>query len=99
MRSKIEILISEEDLKFIVVDEYDKIVNLAKYNSFCSKCYGKKTVEMIDYKLTINELNDVIFQGKCKSCQGKIARYVEIGENPKFRIRTEIIKNSKVNKN
>ena len=54
---------------------------------------------MIDFKIILNDLNDVVFQGKCKSCNGKIARYIEIGEQRRFRMRTEIIKESKTNKN
>lgn len=100
MRKEREISITEEDLKFIVEDEFDDIVDLARTNSFCSRCFRKKVeVEMIDYELFLNDLNDVIFQGKCKSCEGRIARYVEIGEQEKFRMRTEIIKESKVNQN
>ena len=99
MREEIEIQITEDELKFIVEDEFDQIVDLARNNSFCSRCHGKNKVEMIDYELMLNDLNDVVFQGKCKSCNGKIARYVEIGEQMKFRMRTEIIKESKTNKN
>ena len=99
MREEIEIQITEDELKFIVEDEFAQIVNLARNNSFCSICHGKNKVEMIDYKLKLNNLNDVIFQGKCKSCNGRIVRYVEIGEQIKFRMRIEIIKESKSNKN
>jgi len=99
MNKEIEIPISLEDLKFIVEDEYEQIVDLAQNNSFCSRCHGKNKVEMIDYTLILNDLNDVIFQGKCKSCNGRIARYVGIGEQSKFRLRTEIIKESKVKEN
>ena len=99
MRKEVEIPISENDLRFIVEDEFDQIVDLARNNSFCSRCHGKNKVEMVDYTLILNDLNDVIFQGKCKSCNGRIARYVEIGEQVKFRMRTEIIKESKTNKN
>ena len=99
MRKEIEVQITEDDLKFIVEDNFDQIVDLARNNSFCSRCRGKNKVQMIDYKLILNDLNDVIFQGKCKSCNGRIARYVEIGEQIRFRMRTEIIKESKSNKN
>ncbi|MEN0050084.1 MAG: hypothetical protein AAF806_23675 [Bacteroidota bacterium] len=99
MRREHEIPISEQDLKFIVRDEFEETVDLARYNSYCSTCYGKDEVEMIEYTLSLNDLNDVIFRGKCKSCNGKIVRYVEIGELAKFRMRTEIIRESKVNKN
>ncbi len=99
MKKETEIPISVEDLKFIVEDEFEQIVDLAKYNSYCRNCYGKKKVEMVGYTLLLNDLNDVIFEGKCKSCNGRIARYVEIGGQPKFRARTEIVKASKSDKN
>ncbi|MCP3929544.1 MAG: hypothetical protein GY705_10625 [Bacteroidetes bacterium] len=91
-RHELEYPITSEDLKFIVEEEYDEIVNLAKTNSFCRNCRGNAKVEMINYSLTLNDLNDVIFQGECKSCGGNIARYIEIGEQNKYRERTETIK-------
>lgn len=93
------ISITEEDLKFIAKEEFEQIVNLAKHNSFCSNCHGKNKVEMINYTLELNRLNDVLFRGICKHCKGKMARCVEIGEQPKFRLRTEIIREKKLNQN
>ncbi|MDX1941800.1 MAG: hypothetical protein SFU99_14665 [Saprospiraceae bacterium] len=95
MRKEKEIPITEEDLQYIVADEFEQIMDLALHNSFCSKCLGKHPVEMIDYHLFLNDLNDVVFKGKCKSCEGNIARYVEIGEQGKFRMRTEVVKERK----
>lgn len=98
MRKEKEIPITEEDLQYIVADEFEQIVDLARYNSFCSRCFGKHPVEMVDYHLYLNYLNDVIFKGKCKSCEGDIARYVEIGEQEKFQKRTAVVKERKRNK-
>lgn len=44
-----EIQLTEDELKFIVEDEFDRIIGLAKYNSFCSNCTGKTKVEMVEY--------------------------------------------------
>ncbi len=99
MRKETTISINEEDLKFIVQEEFEQIVDLAKHNSYCRNCFQKNKVEMINYSLALNDLNDVIFQGTCKTCGSNIARYVEIGEQPKFRMRTEIIKAKRINKN
>lgn len=32
-------------------------------------------------KYSLNDLNDVIVEGKCSNCGGRIARYFETGEN------------------
>lgn len=91
-REELEYPITIEDLKFIVEEEFDSIVNLATTNSFCGNCTENMSSEMINYTLLLNDLNDVIFQGECKSCGGNIARYIGIGEQAKYRLRTEYIK-------
>jgi hypothetical protein len=99
MRKAIEIPISEEDLKFIIEDEFQQIVDLAKYYSFCSSCDGKNKIEMVDYKLMLNDLDDIVFQGKCKTCSGRMTRYIETGEQARFQMRIQIVKESKVKGN
>jgi len=94
-----ELKISEEDLKFIVKDNFERIIEVAKYNSFCLNCFEKYDVEMVDYQISLNRLNDVIFEGKCKLCNEKIVRHIEIGEERELLLRTEIIRNQKVNSN
>ena len=94
-----DVSITEDELMLIVEDEFDQIIGLAKYNSFCSNCYGRTKIEMIEYDLSLNELNDVVFRGKCKSCGKNIVRYVGIGENTRFRNRAEILKRNKLNDN
>lgn len=85
--------ISLEDLKFIVRDEYELIVGLARHHAFCPTCIknGEKP-EMINFKLYLSELDDVTFEGTCKNCENKIARYVGIGEAPEFSHRAGIVK-------
>lgn len=94
-----DVSITEKELRTIVDNEFDQIIELAKYNSFCSNCNGETKVEMVGYDLFLNELNDVVFRGKCKSCGKHIARYIEIGENKRFRDRAEILKRNKLNDN
>lgn len=43
-----EIPLTEDELKFIVEDEFEQIIDLAKYNSFCSDCNRKTKVEMVE---------------------------------------------------
>ena len=95
MREEGLIKITIEDLKYIVEEEYEVLERMARFNSFCGNCYGKREVEMIDFELYLNRLNDVIFEGKCKGCSKSIARYIEIGENPMYYMKTKHIKNKK----
>jgi predicted DCC family thiol-disulfide oxidoreductase YuxK len=54
---------------------------------------------MVDLKVVLNEMDDLIFQGKCRYCNGKMKRYIELGENKEYHMRTQLIKESKQNKN
>jgi len=86
------IKINKEDLIFIVGEEYDELVFIAKFNSFCRNCMGRFEVEMVDYKIYINHLNDIVFKGKCKTCKKKLIRIIELGENSKYFMKTAYIK-------
>ena len=99
MKRQIDIPITKEDLQFILQSDFEKIVDLAKYNSFCPRCTGDKEVEMLNYEICLNSINNVIFIVECSSCKEGIARQVEIGEQPKYRLKTEIIKGQKMSKN
>jgi hypothetical protein len=50
-----DVSITEDELMLIVEDEFDQIIELAKYNSFCSNYTGKTKVEMVEYKIFLNE--------------------------------------------
>lgn len=38
----------------------------------------------MDYKIAVNDLNDVIFMGKCAVCGDAVNRYTETGENEEY---------------
>jgi hypothetical protein len=99
LEKEIAIIITAADLRYIVEEGYDAIVDLAKYNSYCSNCTTKYEVGMIDYSLEIDYLNDVVFKGRCKRCAAKIVRVVEIGGQPRFKLRIQVVKSSKVQDN
>ena len=91
--------ITVDDLQFIVGEEYETIRSLAIDNSFCHTCFKKKGYQMKIDKLYLLSNNDVVFKGNCTRCGGRMARVVEIGEQSKFRIKTDIVRNQKNNKN
>lgn len=91
--------ITKEDLQFIVGEEYEGITHLAIDNSFCSNCFKKKGYQMKIDRLYLLNNNDVLFKGNCSSCEGNMARVVEIGEQSKYRIKTDIVRTQKSNKN
>lgn len=100
MQEHVGLTITEQDLKFITADEFETIMDIAKHNSYCSKCYkAKRAIEMVDYTISLNHLNDVVFRGKCKTCQKPIVRVIEIGERMEFLLRTEMIRANKDNEN
>ena len=87
-----EIPITEEDLRHIVQDEFPIILSLALHHAYCGTCFGQHEVEMVDYQIKLNDLNDVLFQGTCNTCGGRMARYVETGERESFARRAEAVK-------
>ena len=99
MENRKALPITLEDVEFIVKDQFEMIIDLAKYNSFCIGCIGKNEPEMLDLKVVLNEMDDLIFQGKCRYCNGKMKRYIELGESKEYHMRTQLIRESKQNKN
>lgn len=48
-------------------------------NCLCNKC--QCIVKILDYKIFLNDLYDVILKGNCALCGARVNRYVEIGED------------------
>jgi hypothetical protein len=77
------IKIAEEDLKFIHGDDYAFFREKILPNCFCTSCSKNgrdNVVTIVDYEIFINDLNDVILQGFCSVCGGRVGRYSETGE-------------------
>ena len=41
-----------------------------------------QTKKLIQYKVFVNDLNDLVMRGLCSGCHTIAARYVETGEDP-----------------
>lgn len=57
---------------------------IAQKTVFCHHCFAKnhKSAEMVVEHYFVNDLNDVILQGKCDVCGHPVGRYIESGEIP-----------------
>lgn len=50
--------------------------------------------KIIDYKIYLSDLYDVILKGKCSECKTIVARYIETGEEKENYIVADRIKKS-----
>ncbi len=73
--------LSREQLVIIIGEDWMKFQNLLNY-CLCPTC--KKSVAIVDYKIFLNKMNDIVLKGKCVECNTSINRYIETGENPKY---------------
>jgi len=99
MNKETDIPISIDDLKFILKGDFDQSIRIVAHNCFCPNCYDSKKVGMVNYRISLTKFNDAFFRGECEHCGHQIARYVEIGENPDYELRIEIIKEQKAKNN
>ena len=53
--------------------------------------------KLIDVKIYLNDLNDLVLRGKCSACNTIAARYIETGENENSFKAAERIKRMKKN--
>lgn len=87
--------ITQEQLEYIVGNEWKSFRDILLTNCFCHSCDLKGNATIVNYEIYVNYLNDVIFRGHCKKCDGQIARYTETGENYKISKRIDEIVISK----
>lgn len=85
MEAKNQIKITKKDLTKILGEGWEKFEAKIIPNCFCNRCWdGKKTVAVVDYKVFLNHLDDVILRGSCAECGKRVNRYVETGEVDKY---------------
>lgn len=89
--SKEEIEITKQYLEFIMGEDFKHFPRLEK-NVFCKNCEGKKMTEIVFYKIYLLHSSDIVLRGKCKKCNGDVARYIETVENPDMQKRAEELK-------
>lgn len=80
--------LDEKDFRSIFGSEWSTFEKKIITNCYCGNCVSDYNSTIIDYKILLNDLNDLILHGKCADCGKPIGRYVETGENEEY---TEII--------
>ena len=86
------IQITQEDLKFIYGEDYTIFKQKILPNCFCNCCAEDKNLTtIVNFKIFLNDLNDVVLKGFCHKCGKPVGRYIETGEVPKYEKRVLII--------
>ncbi len=73
-----EIEIQPEDVELIMGKNYPSLQSILK-SVFCAQCSDQTAIE--NYKIYLDDTNDIIFDGHCSRCKGSVSRYVETGES------------------
>ena len=77
-----ETQITKTQLRIILGKDWKYFEEKILSNCLCGKCHC--IVRMVDYKIFLNDLCDIIFKGTCVICGARVNRYVEVGENEIF---------------
>jgi hypothetical protein len=91
-----EIKIDIDDIRVIFGDDFEHFNSIIN-NVFCANCGGSYSRTIINYTAYLNKLNDIILKGECKSCSGKVGRYIETGESKERFAAADHIRNIKKN--
>jgi hypothetical protein len=75
-----DIELNQWEFQLIMGDSWEYL-EMFLNNIFCDCDAPNK--KLIDYKVYLNDLNDIILKGKCSGCKTIAARYIETGESKK----------------
>ncbi len=81
IKNKKEIELSKKQLKAVMGSDWQVFTEKLLNNCHCPCTGGGYDVTIVDYRIFLNDLNDVILRGKCKGCGKELNRYLETGEN------------------
>lgn len=93
VKNKKEIELSQEQLKVVIGKDWQRFTEKLLNNCHCPCTGGGYDATIIDYRIFLNDLNDVILRGKCKNCGKELNRYLETGENVNYLDRIKSLKN------
>ena len=63
-------------------------------NVFCTHCEGTCKNGITITELFLTSLNDIKVNGTCNTCDGKVSRILEFGENKSFYVKATDFRNS-----
>jgi hypothetical protein len=73
-----EIEIQMEDVELIMGKNFPLLETFLR-SVFCEKCSDQTKIE--NFRIFLDDTNDIIFDGSCATCKNAVARYVETGES------------------
>lgn len=88
MKERKTIKINDFQLPTLLNEEELKGFRILQNNSYCYSCMGEMALSNVQ-AILLNDLNDIEVQGTCLVCGGKMARYMEFGEDQDFSNRAE----------
>lgn len=71
-----EVEIQLEDVELIMGKDFLRLPVFLN-SAFCTKCSGQTSVE--NFKIYLDDANDIIFDGTCVTCKNNVSRYIETG--------------------
>jgi hypothetical protein len=91
MKERKTIKINDFQLHILLNEEEQKGFRILLNNSFCAACKEEKPLSNVQ-EILLNDLNDIIVEGTCLVCGGKMARYMEFGEDQAFSKRADLFR-------
>lgn len=62
IKKQTDIMITEDDLRYILGDNYQDFKDKIITNVWCNNCSQNYSATIIDYLIELNDLNDVVTQ-------------------------------------
>ena len=91
MTTRSRLAISFDDVRFIMQDRYPEFERALQW-TYCPECSPIRKTSIIGQAVILNNLNDLVVNGKCSRCDGAVNRYLEIGEHPDYFNRAEALR-------
>lgn len=88
-----DIELNDWEFRLVMGDSWDD-QHIYLNSIFCSCGAPEKT--LIDFKVYLNDLNDLVLRGLCSGCNTIASRYIETGENPETSTVADRIRKAKV---
>ena len=93
-KQKSEVQISLKDVKYIYGTSLYNFKRTVK-SIYCMVCKEPYNSENTNFKILLNDLNDLELEGHCEECGNKVGSYIETGEVEQYVSRIETIRTTK----
>ncbi len=91
MKERKTIKINDFQMHILLNEAEQKVFQLLLNNSYCVTCKEGRPLSNIQ-EIMLNHLNDILVEGSCPVCGGKMGRYMEFGENQSFFERADLFR-------